>query len=556
MTSLPKNFPFYASLPKPLGILFLILLFIPIMTVSGAYSVNSSEMMGGLGFLSEHISFIGFMTSIGMAAFSPFFYSLVCIRREKMMCLVGFSILAILSYVCAETDNLFLLALCSLIMGFVRQTLLMCNLFTLIKYAFGIEATNNITPGNEPTEEAGWDRLDTEKTSSMPTIYFFFMLLGQLGTWITAWCAYHYEWQLVYYIMMGAMLVAVLIIFFTMPSHPYPSRHIPLSFSKFGNVTVFCLMCSSFIYIMVYGKVLDWYDDPTIRYATLICLLSTAFFFYLEKTRRSPYFLLDAFKSRSIQGGILLFFGLMILNSSQMFVNVFVSIGMQTENIQNAMLGNWVVPGYFLGLVIALFGGAKGIHLKWLFALGFLLIGAASLFMYFEVQTAGLLDRMKWPVIIRATGMMLLYSLTAVYANQRMPYKLLSTWVCIMLTVRMIIAPGIGSALYSNVLQYRQQYYITRYAHDYNRTATEIAQQYDGTARGMQIQGKSETEAQIIAAMSTKGKVQVQATLSAIKEMAGWTLYGCLICCAIVLLVRWPKRDISQDTKEELMRIP
>ena len=59
-----------------------------------------------------------------------------------------------------------------------------------------------------------------------------------------------------------------------------------------------------------------------------------------------------------------------------------------------------------------------------------------------------------------------------------------------------------------------------------------------------------------MAAMSTKGKVQVQATLSAIKEMAGWTLYGCLICCAIVLLVRWPKRDISQDTKEELMRIP
>ena len=138
MTSLPKNFPFYDWVPKPLGILFLILLFIPIMTVSGAYSVNSSEMMGGLGFLSEHISFIGFMTSIGMAAFSPFFYSLVCIRREKMMCLVGFSILAILSYVCAETDNLFLLALCSLIMGFVRQTLLMCNLFTLIKYAFGI----------------------------------------------------------------------------------------------------------------------------------------------------------------------------------------------------------------------------------------------------------------------------------------------------------------------------------------------------------------------------------------------------------------------------------
>ena len=36
--------------------------------------------------------------------------------------------------------------------------------------------------------------------------------------------------------------------------------------------------------------------------------------------------------------------------------------------------------------------------------------------------------------------MMLLYSLIAVYANQRMPYKLLSTWVCIMLTVRMVMS--------------------------------------------------------------------------------------------------------------------
>ena len=42
---LPKNFPFYDWVPKPLGIAFLVILFIPIMTVSGAYTVNSSEMV-------------------------------------------------------------------------------------------------------------------------------------------------------------------------------------------------------------------------------------------------------------------------------------------------------------------------------------------------------------------------------------------------------------------------------------------------------------------------------------------------------------------------------
>ena len=515
---LPKNFPFYNWVPKPLGIAFLVILFIPIMTVSGAYTVNSSEMVGGLGIQSEHIAFLSFVTSIGMAAFSPFFYSLVSVRRQKMMSLVGFSLLAVQSYICANTDSMFILALNSLIMGFVRQTLLMCNLFTLIKYGFGIEATRNVTPGNEPTDEAGWDAIDTEKKASQPIIYFFFMLLGQIGTWLTAWFAYNYHWQMVYYAMLGAILVALLITLVCMPYNPYPTKHSPLSFSKFGNVVVFCLMCCSFVYVTVYGKVYDWYDSPNIRLATAICVTSSLLFFYLEKTRRSPYFMLKAFKSRSIQGGILLFIGLMVCN--------------------------------FIGLVTILLLNNKGVHFKWFFALGFVLIAAASLFMYFEVQTDGLFERMKWPVVIRATGMMLLYSLIAVYANQRMPYKLLSTWVCIMLTVRMVIAPGIGSALYQVVFQHRQQYYITRYAHDYDRTNIETAKTYDQTARGMQYQGKSETEAQHMAAMSAKGKVQVQATLSAIKEMSGWTIYACLILAGLMLVVPWPKRDISKDTKE------
>ena len=552
MGSYPRNYPFYNWVPKPLGIIFLMILFIPILTIGGVYSANSGEMTGGLGIQAEHIQYVGFVTSVGMAAFSPFFYQLVCIRREKMMLIVGFSVMYVLSYICAVTDSLFILALCSLVMGFLRNVLMMCNLFTLIKYAFGMEATRNITPGNDPTDEAGWDRLDKEKGSSMPTIYLFFMILGQIGTCLTAWLAYEYEWQYVYYYMMGTMLLAIAILFITMPWHRYPGKKFPINFAKFGNVVVFSGMMCSFIYIMVYGKVLDWYDSPEIQIATVLCVVFTALFVWLEWTRRSPYFLLSVFKLRSVQVGILLFFFLMVLNSSAMFVNVFTSVGMKIDNWQNATLGNWVLVGYFLGCMIGVILGGKGVHLKYMFSLGFVLIGAASLYMYFEVQTQGLYEHMKWPVIIRATGMMLLYSLTAVYANQRMPFKYMSTWVCIMLSVRMVIAPGIGSALYSNVLQERQQYYVTRYAHDYDRTNIEAVQAYEQTRRGMMLQGKSVTEAEEMAAISTKGKVQVQATLSAVKEMAGWTVYACIICALVTVLVPWKKRDISHDTREYL----
>ena len=53
MPSYPRNYPFYNWVPKWLGILILVLMFIPILTVGGVYSVNSTEMMSGLGIISE-----------------------------------------------------------------------------------------------------------------------------------------------------------------------------------------------------------------------------------------------------------------------------------------------------------------------------------------------------------------------------------------------------------------------------------------------------------------------------------------------------------------------
>ena len=173
MPAYPKNYPFYNWVPKPIGIIILFMFFLPILTVGGTYSASGTEMMSGLGIISEHIQFANFATSIGMAAFCPFLYRLVCIRREKMMCIVGFSLMYIFSYICAKTDSIFLLALCSLFMGFLRMVLMMVNLFTLIKYAGNVEATEKITPGNEPTTGEGWNKLDIERSAAQPAIYLF-----------------------------------------------------------------------------------------------------------------------------------------------------------------------------------------------------------------------------------------------------------------------------------------------------------------------------------------------------------------------------------------------
>ena len=65
------------------------------------------------------------------------------------------------------------------------------------------------------------------------------------------------------------------------------------------------------------------------------------------------------------------------------------------------------------------------------------------------------------------------------------------------------------------------------------------------TVQGMKMQGKTDAEAQQMAALQLKGKVTVQATITTIKEMAGWTFYGCIICAGIILFVPWPKRKLQ-----------
>ncbi|WP_288910511.1 MFS transporter [uncultured Bacteroides sp.] len=544
MASYPRNYPFYNWVPKPVGILILFVFFLPILTIGGTYSVASAEMISGLGIISEHFQFASFATSIGMAAFCPFLYRLVVIRRQKMMCITGFSLMYIFSYICAKTDSVFLLALCSIFMGFLRMVLMMVNLFTLIKYAGNIEAYDKITPGNEPDNAEGWDKLDVDRSIAQPGIYLFFMVLGQLGTSLTAWLAYEYEWQYIHYFMMGLLLLCILVTFVTMPYRTYVGKRFPINFKQFGDVSIFCIALACITYVLTYGKVLDWYDDSTIRWATVGGLISIGLFLYLESAQHNPYYQLDVFKLRTIRMGFLFYFLLMVLNSSSMFVNVFTSIGMKLDNFQNATLGNWSMLGYLIGGIAVIWLSAKKVHFKYLFAAGFLFIGLSAMFMYFEVQSAGLYERMKYPIIIRSTGMMLLYSLIPTYATQRMPYKYLSSWICTMLTVRMVLAPSIGAALYSNVMQHRQQHYITRLSHDTDLVSPEAAASYTGTIRGMMYQGKSPQEAEQMAALSAKGKVQVQATLVTVKEMSGWTFYACLGCALFVVFLPYHKRKL------------
>ena len=529
-----KNYPFYNWVPKPLGIILLILLFIPILTVGGVYTANSGEMTSGLGIQSEHIQFVGFVTSIGMAAFSPFFYQLVCIRREKMMCVVGFSLLYLLSYVCAVTDSIFVLALCSLIMGFLRMVLMMVNLFTLIRYAFGMEATRNITPGNEPDDEQGWDRLDSEKSKSMPIIYLFFMILGQLGTSLTAWLAYEYQWQDVYYYMMGMTLVAILVVLVTMPYHAYNGRRFPITFRKFGNVAVFSSMMTCGIYVLVYGKTLDWMASPRIRIYIVIAPLLVALFLWEQFHSPRPFVSLKPlFQWKAILGYFYMMLVMFFSTSTSLLTSYMTTI-LHVDNTRTYTIYIWLLPGYVLGAFVCFWWFRWQ---RWRFR--FFIAGGMSCFalffgmLYFGISPDSTYEMLYLPMFLRGLGMLALIIAFALFAVEDLQPKYLLSNAFFLITFRSVLTPVIASAFYSNTLYRLQQRYMVELSETMSAADPLAASRWQSAFSSALAQGHGADEAVQMATNTLNTILQQQGTLLALKHILGW-LFAVTLAIAII----------------------
>ena len=58
------------------------------------------------------------------------------------------------------------------------------------------------------------------------------------------------------------------------------------------------MMCS-FIYVMVYGKTYDWFDNESIRLATGICVVFNLLFIYMEASQTLCHSPLPALKMPS-----------------------------------------------------------------------------------------------------------------------------------------------------------------------------------------------------------------------------------------------------------------
>ncbi len=542
------NLPFHNWVPKPLGIFIYVFMFVPALFISGAYTSNAGEMVGSLGIMTEHIQYANFATAVGMTVFTPFTILFLEIRRSKMVYLIGLSALAFISYICAETNSMPLLIICSFITGFIRIILIFNTLFGLLGYITGKDIVPLLKPSLVEVPKETEAKMEKIKAMALPFLYLFFLMVGQLGSFVTAWLAYSYMWQYVYYFMIALTLICLLLVELTMV-YQKRKKAIRLTFTKFSDIVCASLLLLSFSFILIYGKTLDWFDNSLMNYSLVILLLSTGVFFILETYSKRPYLDLKIFSFQNVIIALLVFVMLMVLNSSSILVSTFVSISMKIDNWQNAVLSNYSLIGYVIGAILATLMAKLNMHFKYIFSIGFLFITIAAVYMYFQVQSMGLYENMIFPVIIRSAGMLILYATAGIWGMRKLNMMYLTTWIFLMLTFRSVIGPVAGTSLYTNVLNEKQSYYISRLSQNVDMLNPEIAGIFTQSQMGNMMQGKSVEDAQILATQLIKGRIQIQATLAALKEISGWTIYGGIACIVVVIAMPYSHHSIKKKFK-------
>lgn len=531
-------------MPKPLGILILLFLFVPPTFSGGAYLGNLNEMSGELGFMVEDVQLASFFTSIGMCLFVPFMVRFLRARSVRRTYLWCYGLLVPLNYICAVTTSVPVLLAACILIGFVRIIVMLNCTFTIAPYLTGVNTLSMFTMTETPTPQAQY-KMERMRTFLMPVLYCFILLIAQSSNIVTAWFAYEYSWQDAYYATIGMLLVSMLLVLFTMPDIRNSEKY-RIEWNKVPEMIFMAIALCSMAFIFAFGKTLDWFDSRWIITATAVMLLSIGLFLMASvRNGDDAYLPLGVFRYRNIWMSMALFLIAMIFNSANIFVGSFSKISTTINNYHSASLSGWAIAGCLIGLILSVLLVMKKVRFRTIFIIAFLFMALSNCLLYFQYQTAGLFENMIWPTILNFIGLLMLYSLVAAFGMKSLPSRYLATFVFLMIWMRNSIAPVIGASIYSNWLNDRQQYHVSVLSEEITASNTVATHAYMQNIAIAKASGKGSFEAEQFSLIAMKGKTMVQATIVAMKEITGNTVILILIAAAITIILPYYKNETT-----------
>lgn len=466
--------------------------------------------------------------SAGMAIAYPIVPKVLDALSSKFLLLTDLSIQFLLSWVCARSQNIDLVIICSFFIGFLKGFLMLW---------FIRRATKIFSPKNVRSEFYS---------------YFYPLVFagGQVSMIVTAELAYHYNWQYMYYFMMMMMLMASILIVIVCFRHNRPLKPIRLSELHIREMLVIATGLLMLMYVINYGKVLDWMSSFKIRLYLVIAPILIAFFIWKQYHSKQPYVnLAPLYQPKAIVGYLYMMLVMFFSTSTTLLTNYMTSI-LKVDSTHTYQLYIYLLPGYALGAFICFWWFRWQ---RWRFR--FLIAGGMSCFaaffgiLYFTVSPESTYEMLFLPVFLRGLGMLVLIIAFALFAVEELNPKFLLANAFFLICFRSVLAPILATSFYSNTLYRLEQKYMYSLSETISQTDPLAASQFNQSLTQHLAQGHEYTEATQMATQTLYATLQQQSLLLSLKHILGYLFVISLVIAIVSRFIPFHKTIRVKYTK-------
>lgn len=507
---------FHDWVPKPVQLLLIILFTIPLLTINGIYTANISDMVGSMGIMTEDILMANYAAIIGMGVVFPLLLRTKQFFKSKHVLLVTFISLALLSYVCATTDQPSILITANFLLGGMKM-------FGLIEVILPIMFI--ISPGSD-------------RARFYAIFYTLSIGLSLVSGFYSAQLAYNYNWQNVYQLVIPVSVFCILLVLIF--SHNlYGSKRVPIYQVDWISMILLSSSLMLLNYVLSYGRVLNYFQSTAFQAAFIGFGISLLWFIQRQLVLKRPYLPLYVFKKKNVYGALLFIFLMNIFVATGSMQTVFTAGILKYSAQTNALLNSIMAIGAVFGGVFSYIWFKNKMGLKGIILIGFVAFTGYHVFFYFLFSPVIEINYLALPVLLKGFGMVVLFISTAIFAVEKLEMAEMLSSVAMLVIFRSFIGPAFWGAVYSYGLYAGQVRHTAAIVQRMDVNDPFLISRMNPIIMGSLAQGRSIEAAQSLSVQSMWGAVQVQATLIAAKEIFGFIILAGFLVLLLVSLFRF-----------------
>ncbi|WPV01559.1 hypothetical protein SNE26_07205 [Mucilaginibacter sp. cycad4] len=452
----------------------------------GIPSTVSGYVVGSQNSIAADLTMASFAYTAGMASVLPLTLRLQQFSAKKTLLCLIFPVLIFLNFLYTVTDQPLAMVMISFTIGFIKMIATLIVVISLIPI---------LMPRGERYQ--------------LYCIYYpLSLVFGPVSGFLSAIIADHWGWKFGLHTQNLFLFTGLLIIVFLV--HPNrQSKKVPLyGYDWLGTVlySITLILCC---YVFAYGVTEDWFNSVKVKLASAGAIISGMLFIRQSLAVRRPLMNFNFLKQWKPMLGVSILGMFCLFFSTSALISPFLNVVFRNNPVESAQINTYVIPGYLTGTTLCFLYYRKFTRFNTMAAVCCASYLLSNLLMYRLTSVYTAPGDLFLPMFLRAMATVIAYISVGIYVTSNISYVLINDITLLIITMRSLFAPAIGTAFYSNMI-------------------------YGGTVRYTdKLAANMDSLSPFVAARNASlfYNVKTQATLLAIRDV-----YGLLILVGFVML--------------------